>query len=465
MEDFPDEVLLKICRHLNFTDVSNLRCVTSRFAPIGAEVLIKRVRFHVSQVSLERLDAIASHQVLSKAVDTVFFEGNILANVGCIHAFSRHFEADHHNIDRPKTPGADATDREVRLYERNRQKFQQEISTKYERYRKLYDAQQTILNSGTYATLIAGSISQFPKLRKVVLSTVGRCKHVLSERFMTMFAVDCALPLEPDTCHTKEQLKALLVPQDQPLTVIRELEVHVLSPKFFTGFLPSHTICQVFANLKVINLNFRLERDDRNELDIMTAENCYGSFANGHLRDALKAASGLQKLTINFDDFGYFGPCTHLKHVLGESVWPDLDLLDLDCMSTTQEYLIDTLKRQPVLTKLTLGFFTLEDGRWTTATDMMRKELRLNLFVAHGVLEDSERMHPMHLIDTDAYMEDFAEFSLTNALDMYVTDHDLEEEDYHPLDDENFTDPDELREDFGPYMDSDEAFDEMDCSE
>jgi len=71
----------------------------------------------------------------------------------------------------------------------------------------------------------------------------------------------------------------------------------------------------------------------------------------------------------------------------------------------------------------------------------------------------------MHLIDTDAYMEDFAEFSLTNALDMYVTDPDHEDEHYHPLDDEAFTDPDELREEFGPWMNSDEAFDEMDCSE
>ena len=464
MEDFPDEVLLKICRQLDFKDVANLRCVTRRLAQVGAEVLIKRVRFHVGQDSLQRLHTIASHHVLCKSVDTVVFEGNILANVGCVHAFTRHFDSDHHNIDRPKTPAANATDREIRLYERNRQKFQQEINTKYERYRTLYEAQQIVLKSDSYVNMIADSIPQFPKLKKVVLTTVGRCKHVLSERFMNMFAVDCTLPLEPDTRHTKEQLKALLFRQGQPLTTLRELEVHVMSPKFFTGFLPSHSICQVFTNLKVIDLNFRLERDDRSELDIMTAQTCYGQLVKGHLRDALKAATGLQKLTINFDDFGYFGPCTNLKNVLGDTVWPELDFLDLDCMSTTQEYFINTLKRQPALSKLTLGFFSLEDGHWTTATRLMRKDLHLTLFVAHGILEDPERMHPMHLIDTDAYMEDFAEFSLTNALDMYVTDFDSDE-DYHPLDDDNFTDPDELREEFGTYMDSDEAFDEMDCSE
>ena len=462
MDDFPDEVVLKICRYLDFKDLASLRCVTRRLAQVGAEILVKRVRFHVSQDSLERLKAIASHNVLCKSVETVVFEGNLLANVGCVHAFTLHF--DNLTAERPSSPPYGATEREMRLFDRNLAKYQTEINNKSLRYRKTYDTQQAILKSESYTTTISDSIQRFPKLKKIVLTTVGRCKHVLSGRFMDMFAVECSLPLEPDTRQTAEQLKALLFHQSQPLTTIRELEVHVLSPKFFAGFVPPHQLGSAFAHLTVIDLNFRLERDDRSMSHTMTAESRYGKFAKGHLREALKAATGLQKLTINFDDFGYYGPCTDLKYVLGDGVWPELHFLDLDCMTTTQEYLLDALKRQPALSKLTMGFFTLEDGLWTTATELMRKDLNLNLFVAHGILEDPERMHPMHLIDGDSYADNYVEFSLTNALDVYVTEgppSSTDMDDYHPLDDDNFSDPDELREEFGPY----DSFDDMDCSE
>lgn len=463
MDDFSDEVVLNICRYLDFKDLASLRCVTPRLAQVGAEILVKRVRFHVGQDSLQRLSAIASHNVLCRSVETVVFEGNLLANVGCVHAFTLHFDSENMNTERPSSPAHDATEREIRLFDRNLAKYQQELNNKYTRYRNFYDTQQAVLKSDAYATLISDSVQRFPKLKKVVLTTVGRCKHVLSERFMDMFAVDCTLPLEPDTRQTAEQLKALLFHHGRPLTTVRELEVHVLSPKFFTGFLPSQTLCSAFVHLKVVDLNFRLERDDRSVSHTMTAESHYGKFAKGYLRDALKAAAGLQKLTINFDDFGYYGPCTDLKHVLGDSVWPELTFLDVDCMSTTQEYLIDALKRQPVLSKVTLGFFTLADGRWTAATELMRKDLNLDLFVAHGILEDPERMHPMHLIDGESYAENYVEFSLTNALDVYVTEPgSISTDEYHPLDDDNFSDPDELREEFGPY----DSFDsDMDCSD
>ncbi|KAK5056562.1 hypothetical protein LTR84_012093 [Exophiala bonariae] len=464
MDDFPDEVVLKICGYLDFKDLASLRCVTRRLAQVGAEILVKRVRFHVGHDSLQRLKAIAAHNVLCKSVETVVFEGNLLANVGCVHAFTLHFDSDNLTADRPSSPPYGATEREMRLFDRNLHKYQTEINNKFLRYRDFYDTQQAILKSDSYTSLISDSIKRFPKLKKIALTTVGRCRHVLSERFMDMFAVECSLPLEPDTRQTAEQLKAILFHDSQPLASVRELEVHVLSPKFFTGFIPPPQLSSVFVHLKVIDLNFRLERDDRGLSHTMTAGSRYGKFAKGHLREALQAAGGLQKLTVNFDDFGYYGPCTDLKHVLGDSVWPELHFLDLDCMTTSEGYLIDALRRQPALSKLTIGFFTLEDGLWTTATELMRKALHLKLFVAHGILEDPERMHPMHLIDSDSYAENYVEFSLTNALDMYVTDgvpSDSDLDEYHPLDDDNFSDPDELREEFGPY----DSFDDMDCSE
>lgn len=470
MENSPDEVLLKIFRQLDFKSVASLRLVNKRMAEVGAEALVKKVRFHCSQESLQRLSKLASHHVFRKYVDSVVFEGNILANVGCIHTYSAHYELEHHRDDRPQPLPRNPSAREKRLYERNLNKFQREIEDKYERYRTFYDSQQKLIDSDTYAELIEDSIARFPRLTKVQLSTVGRCKHVLSERFLDTFSIDCAMPIENDTRHTKEQLKHLLFTQGRPRSNIRELAVHVLSPKFFSGFVPRDMICAAFKSLRVVDISFRLERDDRFDFSVMTADRCYGDLRKGYLRDALGAASELQKLTINFEDYGFHGPCVDMKYIVGDHTWPKLTYLDLDTMSATEDYLISMLKRQTSLKTLKLGLITLEDGFWTHATQLMRKELHLEDFIAHGILEDPVQMYPMHFIDSDAYMDDFERHSMADALDVYVTDEWDEEDTYHPLEDDTFGDPDDLRDEFGPFTDDeydelDSDLSDMDCSD
>jgi len=476
MEQCPDEVLVKICGRLNFESLANLRLANKRLAEIGAEALVTKVRFHCSQSSLQRLNALATHDVFCKYVDTVVFEGNILANIGCIHAYSAHYELEHHKNERPQPPPRNASAREKRLFERNLLKFQKEIEDKYDRYHDVFEAQQRLITGTAYADLLGPSVNRFPRLNKIALNTVGRCKHVLSERFLETFAVDCAMPIEGDTQHTKEQLKHLLLPQDRPLTTLRELLVHVVSPKFFSGYVPRDMLCQAFKNLKIVELGLRLERDDSLGWgDILPADRCYGDLRKGYLCDALGAATGLEKLTVNFEDYGYQGPCADMKIILGEHSWPSLTHLDIDCMSTTQDYLIAMLKRQPSLHNFKLGFITLEKGTWTEATRLFRKELKLGYFTAHGILEDSEQMHPMHFIDAEAYTEDFVEMTMADSLDVYVTggwglEAEVGDDDFHPLEQDDFADPDDLRNEYGPFSDDDldheidSESSDMDCS-
>jgi len=414
--------------------------------------------------SLQRLHSIASHDVFRKHVDTLVFEGNILANVGCEHSYAAHYDLEHHKDEKPQAPPRNCTPRERRLYERNLVKFNANILKKYEYYRRVYDAQQTVIASSAYSDLVAPSILRFPKVNKIVLSTVGRCKHVLSERFLQTFAVDCAMPVDHDTKHTKCQLEHLILPRGNPLKTLQSLEVHVLSPKFFMGFQPAAKIVEAFRNLRRIDLNFRLEKDERPDLEFMGADFCYAGLSKGILRDALAAATELEDLTINFDDFGYYGSCINVKHILGDSSWPKLKELDIDCMSTSQDYLLNVMKRQRALRRVRLGFIMLDVGLWPHTVNRMQKELKLETFYAHGILEDNERMYSMHLINADFYMDDFARFTLSEALDIYICEESEEydsEDVYNPLLDDAFADPEELREEFGPFSDDDGS--DMDC--
>ena len=464
MDKLPDEVLVKISALLDFQSNANLRLASKRFAEVGAEALIKRVRFHCTEESMQRLHDIAHHGALCKYVDTIVFEGNLLAGVPCIHTFQAHYSLEHHRHERPDPPSKTATSREKRLYERNVAKFNSEIEKKHVKYLDLFSKQQKILSSAVYSEMIDPSILRFPRLTKIALSTVGRCKHVLSGRFLDSFTADCAMPLEQDTRYTKDQLKHMMFPNSQPLAGLQTLEVHVMSPKFFTGFLPTEMLCPVFQSLKCIDLNFRLEKDDRAGLDVSTAERCYADLSKGILRDALCAANDLEQLTVSFDDFGYYGAVTTMDVILGTKTWPKLTSVNVDCLSTSEDYLMAFLKRHPSLKDLRLGFMTFEQGRWPSATRRMRKELNLEIFVATGILEDPDQMFPMHLLDGDAYSQDFTHISLGEALGLWVTDPPAasEDDDYHPLKDEEFTDEEELRDQYGPFAD-DDAFTDMDC--
>ena len=461
MDRSPDEVLVKICAWLDYKSTANLRLVNKRLAEVGAEALVKRVRFHCIGDSLQRLRDIAHHDVLCKHVDTVVLEGNILAAVPCIHTYQGHYQLEHHAHQRPQPVQRNASAREKRLYERNVLKFNQEIEKKYNRYLDLFKKQQQMLSSTAYADMIDPSIARFPRLTKIALSTVGRCKHVLSGRFLESFTADCAMPIEQETKHTKDQLKHLLFPFGRPLTSLRTVEVHVMSPKFFTGFVPGDMICQVFQSLKVIDLNFRLEKEEGNSLDTSTASRCYAGLDKGILRDAVCAADHLEQLTINFDDFGYYGAAMPLERVLGSKAWPKLQCLNVDCMSTTEEYLMAMLKRQPSLRDLRLGFMTFDQGRWPSATLRMRKDLKLETFVATGILEECEQMFPMHLLDMKAYEADYTHTTMSETLGLWVTDEPgiPDENEYHPLLDEDFIEEEELRDRFGPP----ENVSDMDC--
>ena len=76
----PDEIILSVFQHLNdFSSVAAFRLAGTRYAEIGAEVLVNRIRFHAMEDSLDRLKHFANHEAIAKNVDTVVFEGNLLA--------------------------------------------------------------------------------------------------------------------------------------------------------------------------------------------------------------------------------------------------------------------------------------------------------------------------------------------------------------------------------------------------
>jgi hypothetical protein len=264
---------------------------------------------------------------------------------------------------------------------------------------------------------------------------------------------------------SKDQLKHILLPFDRPIPTLRHLTVHLLSPRFFApGFVSCHLLGEAFRNLKVIDLHFRLENVP-NITDV-TAPPMYQDVANGVLRKALQNADDLEELTINFEEGGFY-PLSTLDAVLGpgDKTWSKLNTLDIDCMSTTEDGLLKLLKAQPRLSDLRIGHMSLTHGLWPAATKKMRKELKLENFVAAGILEDSSQMYALAYIDGSVYAENFNIITLSEALSMWMTDAyrgEEEDSDYDPLTDADFDAEEDLRDEYGPFS-SEEEFSDMDC--
>jgi hypothetical protein len=195
----PDEVLLKIFDQLEFSDIANLRLVNKRLSEIGRDALITQIHFHCSQNSFNRLSQIAQHKVFHKHVDSIIFEGNMLASIGCHHDYARQYPNESWENELPPPLPHNATDREQRLYDRNVRRATKERQKRLGDYQEMYMKQQNLGASTAYNDLVETSMAKFPLLRKIVLSTTGQCRHVLSPRFFESYPLTGPLSIDQET--------------------------------------------------------------------------------------------------------------------------------------------------------------------------------------------------------------------------------------------------------------------------
>jgi hypothetical protein len=445
--DCPTEVIQAVFRQLDQSDVAKLRLTAKRYSEIGAEYLVSQIRFFTATDSIERLEHFDAKPALSKHVTTITYEGVHLA-LRCRHLFENHFRHEQHAEAMPETPPNGASSRAKRFYKRSMEKFEKAVLDMYTTYKIAYDSQQDLFVSDRYEEALS-AISRFPKLRHLTLHNAIKCTHSLSKRFQESFPLTCAMPLDLCTSDTPRQLQCLLLPKASPLLGLESLAVHALSPKFFTHLPEISTIKQVFNSLKILAITFRLESEARDHLAGGNAEPGYHELSE-RLGEILASAQDLEKLKVNFDDLGYFGPTMDVKSIIGDNVWPKLQHLDVDCVKTDAKWFIQALTNQPRLQRLGLAFIYLSSQTWPEMIRDLKTQLKLKEFVTRGLLEDKDNFHCTNDIDSNAYIEDFSEMSLSEFLSTYVTTDIFDSgDDFNPFTDIEWRDPDDLHETFG----------------
>ena len=440
MDSLPPEVVHNIFARLDSSGVSTLRLSAQTYADIGAQYLAPRVRFHTSQSSIDRLQKFTTNSVLRHHVKSLTFEGRVLAQIFSFDEYASHWDNSEHVEDRPNSPEPGCSAREERLYQRNLAKFTEEVDTKYLKYHAIRQEQTKLVASSRYREVISSTIRSFPRLEEIILRNIGQCGHVLSQRMLETMPLDCGMPMSNDTENTVEQLNLLLglklhlgdttkgsteKPVERSATEavmqIKSLYVHELCPRFFLQNLQPK-IVQVFQCLKKIDLFFRMNAVDRLKHS-SDGDLVYSEFKDGALRQALAAAHSLEHLCINIEDAGWHTPLFRLSYIVEDHSWPNLESLNVDCFSVASPSdLLGVLQRQPSLQQLYISLVSLDDGTWEDAIDLMRENLELNSFLAHGYLFENATVYNTNDIDVSFYMDEGDEFHMTGALDLYVTD-------------------------------------------
>ena len=406
LHNAPAEVLHAICALLSTQDIANVRRTSKVLAEIGAHYAVKKVRFHTSTPSVARLQNIADHEVFSQYIETIHFEANLLAHVDSLDDFKQQFDKPPHGhsfrgskLEKPTPPKSPSSDREKRLHDRNVKKWEGLVRKKFKDYRAMYADQQNLHKQGP--ELLASILPRFPRLQNIVF-TIGRCPHVLSERFLEEYdsKVGYCAPLSIDTAPTGLQLAHILAPAGESLRNLNTLVVSDLDPSFFCLVEKDPSPFQdAFVNLKKLDVSFRLP----NKEEPSTQAGPYKVFENGALRKAICSAVGLEELRVSFNDFTYDGPCVELKNLVGDQTFPHLKSLFLGYVEADAKSFVEILKRQKNLKSLFVSCVSIK-GLWVNVLDSLQKDLQLEEFHCMGFLSDDEEMYDMEHAEVEHYM-------------------------------------------------------------
>jgi hypothetical protein len=187
LHNLPPEVIHEIFAHLELTDVGAFRRLGQRYAVIGEDYLASRLRFFTETESLARLETFAKRSALSKGIKTIIYEGNLLGHRSKTD-YLEHFKNDHHADEYPQMPENGSSNRTIRHYNRSLSQWQTSMERKFELFQGLLQEQQSLLHARYFSDALS-TLTDFPNLESLELSTEARCSHRLSRRFMEKYPI------------------------------------------------------------------------------------------------------------------------------------------------------------------------------------------------------------------------------------------------------------------------------------
>ena len=414
----PNEILLIIFEQLTLRykqrDIARLRLVCKRFADIGNRFLLSEAHLFFKPSQFEQLRQISEHPIISKKIDTLFYEADVLQDYGsmpnwkaniCIPIWMKTLS--------PKSlpPPPTASAREERAYNRSLNKAIHGpqhphtgtlLRRAYDKYAAHLADQESMRQQDYNLEMLKDALMKMPNLKTIEMSTeccLGRSTG-MEQAFKDGLAAPYGDTQSDEGCGVG-QLRSLLLAADAAGLKFETLAAGNVDWRFFResekqGLEVLQKMQHAVRSLRTLRLyiSTRGEDDEYVYFDDLAhsmlpecAKHLYETF---HLKDFITSTPALERLDVNFDCDEPYPPAT-LGYIVGTFKWHSLRVASFSYISTDEDCLAQFFDRHAdTLRKLRLETISLNEGSWPSLLRHARKTLKLEQAALSGRLKSLE---------------------------------------------------------------------------
>ena len=397
----PNEILhivfKRLSRRYNQQDIACLRLVCKRFADIGSYYLLSEVQLFFKSSQFERLRQISEHPIISKKIDTLFYEADILTKYGSMQNWRDNICIPNSFRNLPYTPKLGRSAREERAYTRsltNRAMYGPDpphsetlVQRAFDKYTGYLADQESMRLQDFNVEVLKDALSKMPNLKTIELST--ECclggSTLMGQAFKDGLVVPYA-DLQSEEGSSVGQLRSLLVAAEAAGLKFTTLAAGNVDWRFFqeSSKQDQEVLRKMQRSLRALQ-TLKLYITTRSAYDdepgtwnhLIIPECARYLHETSHLKDFITATPDLERLDINFDFDVPYPPAT-LCDSIGTYTWHSLRVAAFAYISTDEDCLAQFFVRHAsTLRKLRLETILLTAGSWPPLLRFARKTLTL----------------------------------------------------------------------------------------
>ena len=184
IESLPLELLHEVFGYLKPSEAAGLR-LSKRLADVGIQYLVPEIHLIVKQDSLDRVQKISDHPVVSQHVKSFWYEADRLYNK-CFHVWEEGVRSEEwlknaREVTTIAPPAPGASSRDLRAFRRARygcriprhRYTQSQLETHFATHQALISQQARILRSNFHLDRIKQVLSRCSRITEVFMSTSG----------------------------------------------------------------------------------------------------------------------------------------------------------------------------------------------------------------------------------------------------------------------------------------------------
>lgn len=395
--------------------IALLRLVCKTFAAVGLHYLVPEVDLIFKPRSFEHLRQISEHPVISKNVETLFYEADTLTSYDTMKEWKNHiivpgwFQSLPDGFAGPPSPSAG--EREHRAYARDMEmrsagprhiQSEKQLKIAYGKYQKYLSDQNRMRVCDYNADAIREAMVRMPNLKTIELSMEG-CLYEgysgkLGRAFEKAYRSACGDNGQKESCGVP-QMRSLLLGASRAGLRLQGLrcgyvhwEIFKQSGKVF------EEMKNAVQHLTMLNLHITTRVSDDGSGDSLDGDDYHSQIPacaeylkeSGRLREFVAAAPDLRILDIRFDMENPYPPAS-LKQIVGDFTWNSLHHVAFHVLQTTEDELMHFYSRHAgTLSEIRLDIIQLKKGSWPGLLQRMRRTLCLKKAKIYGKVTSSD---------------------------------------------------------------------------